>query len=216
MVLAILQGFVEGQPVLTAYALLVLVPVLYSYLSKGKPQFLFMHKSKWLTDRVTDFSKAHGRSVELMATLGIVLGTGLFGLHYVLSRHKSPYNSVLFVFGAIVFASLNWWFVYSQQFGLISEFGRALSVPLMTLFGLSFFLVVALGDYSFTVVQGILEAKKTCPTVAPVLPGVSLPGFGVSIPLIEGWIALMVAMFVHELSHGVLMQRFRSGLESVG
>ncbi len=40
--------------------------------------------------------------------------------------------------------------------------------------------------------------------VAPVIPGVNIPGSPVFVPLIAGWLAIFVIMVVHEFSHGVV------------
>lgn len=52
--------------------------------------------------------------------------------------------------------------------------------------------------------------------VAPALPGVSVPGSPIFIPLIAGWIALFIVTFVHEFSHGIVASAHGLKIKSTG
>ncbi|PIN80396.1 hypothetical protein COV13_03675 [Candidatus Woesearchaeota archaeon CG10_big_fil_rev_8_21_14_0_10_32_9] len=54
------------------------------------------------------------------------------------------------------------------------------------------------------------------PIFAPVLPGVSIPGSPVTLPLIEGLIALFVVVVIHEFTHGVLSKAYKIPVKSSG
>jgi membrane-associated protease RseP (regulator of RpoE activity) len=47
--------------------------------------------------------------------------------------------------------------------------------------------------------------KPAAPAVvSPVIPGISIPGAAIKVPLITGWIALFIVIVIHEFSHGVV------------
>ncbi len=54
------------------------------------------------------------------------------------------------------------------------------------------------------------------PMFSPVLPGVSIPGSPVTLPLIEGLLALFIVVIVHEFSHGVLSKAYKIPVKSSG
>lgn len=52
--------------------------------------------------------------------------------------------------------------------------------------------------------------------VAPVIPGFNIPGVGIEVPLVIGWLALFVVIVVHEFSHGVVSKAHKIPVESSG
>ncbi len=52
--------------------------------------------------------------------------------------------------------------------------------------------------------------------VAPVIPGFNIPGVGIEVPLVIGWLALFVVIVVHEFSHGVVSKAHKIPIESSG
>ncbi len=54
------------------------------------------------------------------------------------------------------------------------------------------------------------------PVISPVLPGVTIPGMGIKVPLIIGWLALFVVIVIHEFSHGVVARAWRIPVKSSG
>ncbi|MBS1266619.1 MAG: hypothetical protein MAG795_00586 [Candidatus Woesearchaeota archaeon] len=52
--------------------------------------------------------------------------------------------------------------------------------------------------------------------VTPVIPGVSIPGSPVFIPLISGWLALFIVIVVHEFSHGIVALAHKIKIKSSG
>ncbi len=67
----------------------------------------------------------------------------------------------------------------------------------------------------------LLFVPETPPAISLVLPGLPIPGFGIKIPLIIGWLALFIIITIHEFSHGVVANAHkvpvrRSGLFFLG
>lgn len=54
------------------------------------------------------------------------------------------------------------------------------------------------------------------PMFAPVLPGISIPGSPIKLPLFEGLIALLVVVAIHEFSHGVVSKAYKIPIKSSG
>ncbi len=65
-------------------------------------------------------------------------------------------------------------------------------------------------------VYDFLFVPSAPPTVAPVIPGVTIPGLGIKVPLITGWLALFIVIIIHEFSHGVVARAHRIKVESSG
>ncbi len=54
------------------------------------------------------------------------------------------------------------------------------------------------------------------PLFSPILPGISIPGSPVTLPLIEGIIALFLVVVVHEFTHGILARAYGIKVKSSG
>jgi membrane-associated protease RseP (regulator of RpoE activity) len=54
------------------------------------------------------------------------------------------------------------------------------------------------------------------PMFSPVLPGVSIPGSPIKLPLFEGIIALFIVVVAHEFSHGVISKAYKIPIKSSG
>ncbi|MGV8168899.1 MAG: site-2 protease family protein [Candidatus Nanoarchaeia archaeon] len=54
------------------------------------------------------------------------------------------------------------------------------------------------------------------PMFSPVLPGVSIPGSPVTLPLFEGLIALFIVVVIHEFTHGVIARAYKIPVTSSG
>lgn len=62
----------------------------------------------------------------------------------------------------------------------------------------------------------LLLQTEAPPVVTPVLPGISIPGLGIKMPLVIGWLALFVVIVIHEFSHGVVSKAFKIPVRSSG
>ncbi len=54
------------------------------------------------------------------------------------------------------------------------------------------------------------------PMFSPVLPGVSIPGSPITLPLFEGIIALFAVVVIHEFTHGVISKAYKIPIKSSG
>ncbi len=52
--------------------------------------------------------------------------------------------------------------------------------------------------------------------VAPVIPGVRIPGTALTVPVIIGWLALFVVVLAHEFAHGVVARAHKLPIKSSG
>jgi len=66
------------------------------------------------------------------------------------------------------------------------------------------------GLYTFFMIPG------APPVVSPVFPGAKIPGLGIKVPLIIGWLALFIVIVVHEFSHGVVARAHKMKVKSSG
>ncbi|MBR9703127.1 hypothetical protein GOV10_03765, partial [Candidatus Woesearchaeota archaeon] len=70
----------------------------------------------------------------------------------------------------------------------------------------------------FTLLIGLFQIfdMEAAPTISPVIPGFAIPGLGMTIPLVAGWLALFVVIVVHEFSHGVVSKAHGIPIKSSG
>src|SRR3989344_461261 len=71
----------------------------------------------------------------------------------------------------------------------------------------------------FFIAQGVFNlffVPNAPPTVSPVLPGLPIPGTGITVPLIEGLLALFFVVVIHEFSHGLVARSHNLPIKSSG
>jgi membrane-associated protease RseP (regulator of RpoE activity) len=64
-------------------------------------------------------------------------------------------------------------------------------------------MTVILG-FLFKGLYDLIANPSAPPVVSPVLPGITIPGTGITIPLIAGLLALFIVVAVHEAAHGIV------------
>jgi membrane-associated protease RseP (regulator of RpoE activity) len=69
---------------------------------------------------------------------------------------------------------------------------------------------IGLGTYQ------LLFVPTAPPMFSPVIPGVSIPGSPITLPLFEGIIALFIVVVIHEFTHGVISKAYRIPITSSG
>lgn len=82
--------------------------------------------------------------------------------------------------------------------------------------GVGFIVMVYITSTLVLNLYKLLTIPGTQSVVAPVLPGVRVPGSPIFIPLISGWIALFLVIVIHEFSHGVVAVAHKIKIKSSG
>ncbi len=68
----------------------------------------------------------------------------------------------------------------------------------------------------YPMVRDTILGTSEIPGAGPVVPGFEIAGTGIKIPLIIGWISLLIIMIVHEFSHGVVARAHNQKVKSSG
>ena len=78
------------------------------------------------------------------------------------------------------------------------------------------FIIFVLFDGLYKMLQAFLTGEEVVAVIAPVLPGVPIPGSPIQIPLVIGWLALFIVVVIHEFSHGVVSKAHNIPIKSSG
>jgi hypothetical protein len=176
---------------------------------------LTMLKTKKLIGFINGIAK-HGKWFEKICLAGVMLGFGLVAVDYWYARKLGGLKRIALLAVSAVILGL----IYVQFLSILFMLPilAPLFIPCMIGFivlgfgGMSLMMLVGYGFLSF---MGLFVNKQMCPSVAPVLPGIEIPGLGVPIPLI-GWISLAFVLIIHEMSHGIMMSYYKEKIKSVG
>jgi len=76
-------------------------------------------------------------------------------------------------------------------------------------------MVLIIGLLGFAAIQMIL-VESAPPAIAPVLPGIRIPGNPINLPLVEGILAIFIIAAIHEFSHGVVARAHNIKVKSSG
>lgn len=68
----------------------------------------------------------------------------------------------------------------------------------------------------YPMVRDTLIGVTELPGAGPVVPGFEIAGTGIKLPLIIGWLSLLIIMIVHEFSHGVVARAHEQKVKSSG
>ncbi len=128
------------------------------------------------------------RIFKELADFGMTIS---FGIFYSIYIFKNDWRKILAHFAL----SIAIW--YAILFLLIGQQLQAFPFKELVFFGCVAFGIVILGLASLLVSAfNILTTENAAPSVMPVIPGVTVPW--------EALIAIMIALVVHELAHGIL------------
>ncbi|MCD6227208.1 site-2 protease family protein, partial [Candidatus Micrarchaeota archaeon] len=194
---------------------------------------ILLVRSQKLIREIDMLSKKFRSQLTFLADVALVWGTGLFGV-YVLYKNCSPRRVVAAsVFGFVMLAitilfvlplvnqlipytikGINYTKAYSQTEREMSGVVVLVSHVLFVIGGFMFSFAFSLLYYAgVTILNTIMVvfsgASPIEPTATAIIPGVS-------IPLVEGIIALVCLLVVHEVSHGLLARAADVKLTSVG
>ena len=158
----------------------------------------------------------HKKILNIFADIGLILGFGAIAIDYLFGKKLRIIPRVLLFTAStiILFLGFNFFFQVLLANPFIEKYNFFLSLG-FGLMGFSGFLVVSLAAYAEFVISSAFAGEKTCPGVAPLLPGVSLPNFPITIPL-HGWISILIILVIHEGMHGVLARKAKIAIKSAG
>ena len=201
------------------WVLLFLSFIIFTYLMKilFKAQTWYiasMIKSKKLAKVLDKFK--YKRFWEFVSKSGIFLGFGFLGIYYWYHKDFKKKNTILKI---ILWQLFVLFFAFLMSLFMIKGLGLTNAIILFFvtgLTGLSGFALYALGYYSVKILIKLFLGQHTCPGVAPVIPGVKIPGIPINIPFFAGWLALIVILILHEFSHGVLARIIKIKVKSFG
>lgn len=157
-----------------------------------------------------------------ISQFGLFLGFGFLGILYWYfddlkqaknkNRKKTVWKICLYTF-IIFLISLG-----ISSFLLLKSYlwTYYINIAVFTLFGFAGFGILLMIYQAILIIGAYIGGRVSCPGVAPVIPGITVPGTDFKIPFFEGWIALIVIMVVHELAHGVLARMIGIKVKSFG
>jgi len=183
--------------------------------SFGLKYILIMVKTKHFVNFIISLSH-HAKWFEKICLLGSILGFGVVGVDYWFARKLGGWKRIILLIASAIVLGVFFYFCL----------GILYSVPALAplfLFSLIAFVLLGFGGMSLAILIGygvlsvfsIFNNTQLCPSVAPVLPGVPIPGLGVPIPLIA-WVSLAMVLIIHEFSHGIMMAYYKEKIKSVG
>jgi len=182
--------------------------------------FLIMIRTKRLIKYLDKLAKPT-KFWNIFTDIGIVIGFGAFGLDYIIrDKVKNKYQRLLIFIGSgLVLSYLT--YILSQKMlfssALIPEWFAIGIVILTGIMGLSGFTLGSLifSAFDILVKVSVGQGGSACPGVGLVIPGVQMPKVDIFIPW-YGWIILIIAAIIHEVSHGVLLRKMKVKLKSMG
>ncbi|MFT4304525.1 MAG: site-2 protease family protein [Candidatus Woesearchaeota archaeon] len=81
---------------------------------------------------------------------------------------------------------------------------------------IGFILMLIISGYLIYNVYELIFVEETIPGVAPVLPGIPIPGSPIDLPLWYGIISIFIVVVVHEFAHGVIARLHNIKVKSSG
>ncbi|MCR4368714.1 MAG: site-2 protease family protein [archaeon] len=162
----------------------------------------------------------HEKFIDAFTTVGLILGFGAIAVDYLYGRNLPKAKRALLFLAS--FAGLSLGFlgldilfdgVFSNNL-LVGPYFPALVVS-FGLMGLAGFTLFSLFLQALDIVSKYLLGIRSCPGVAPLIPGVEIPGVPISPPL-HAWLSLLIILLVHEGMHGIVGRREGFKIKSTG
>ncbi|MCK4883675.1 MAG: site-2 protease family protein, partial [Candidatus Diapherotrites archaeon] len=162
----------------------------------------------------------HTKFIDTFASIGLVIGFGAFAVDYLFGKKYSMKKRILLFIASVILLSL---FIHSVDSLLGNPFSQSVIVgslyPLLVLsfgvMGFAGFSIFALFLQAFDIISKYLLGLKSCPGVAPLIPGVEIPGVPITPPL-HAWLSLLIILVVHEGFHGIVARRHNFKIKSSG
>ena len=187
---------------------------------------IIMWKSHRGLKKVGEIAKGHKRLLEAYGDFGIILAFGLVGAWYVFRKVKG-WKRIAYSLGASLFLlapsisnfialALTGSYVTSTNSIAMGGLGSEIFFQLILLcFGFSISLLYLIAQSAFGVVYAYLTGAAVQAAVAPALPGIAVKGSPFQIPW-YGWFVFPILIFVHEMSHGLLVKAQGLKLKATG
>ncbi len=180
------------------------------------PYLFTMIKTKKFIDIIHFIAVKGSKVLEVISLIGSIFGFGLVAVDYWYARKLGGLKRIaLLIVSGIILGLL---FYYGCAILFAVPALAPLFIPCLIGFvflGFGGMSLVLLFGYGIISLLGLFVDKQLCPALAPVIPGVPVPGLGVVIPFV-GWISLFIVLVVHEMSHGILMSYYKEKINSVG
>ena len=165
------------------------------------------------------FSKV-GKPLEIFSEIGLVIGFGAIAADWVYGRGKKPIDRIaIFIFSASVLSSslyiIDW--LLGGPFSK-SPLSKDFFLPIVLIFGIFGFAgfgIAMLGLQAYEIIAKYMLGLKACPGVAPLIPGVEIPGVPIT-PPIHAWLSLFIILVIHEAMHGILARQQGIKVKSTG
>jgi len=173
----------------------VTIPVA-ARIRKSKLQIVYMWPWNWLVRKINELSYAHDWRRYGDVALTLVVGPVLA---WKIIKHRRASLIAFFVYVVLLFV------LFPTIGGSSFISASLLNLAFVTLFGFGGYALALIGMTAYSIILGYLTGVHPEPGIAPALPGISIGGF--SIPLVEGIVALVIALLFHEGAHGVVSVR---------
>lgn len=161
-----------------------------------------------------------GGAMKRVADAGILLGFGGIAVDSLYGRELPRAQRILvFAASAALLTALFYLidFLLAGMFST-SPFTKDFFPLLAAVFGISGFAgftVLALVTQAVDIIAKTSVGQPACPGVAPLIPGIDIPGVPISVPM-HAWISLFIILAVHEGSHGIVARKLGIKLKSAG
>jgi len=201
-------------------AVSALVTLLIKRFTKADTYFLI---SLIKTKRPLPFFERMAKNSALLdkfTSLGLILGFGAVAVDFLYGKKLDMLRRIVLFLGSFsILAGL--------LFAIDLLLGRGLSgssligpyFPLLIasfgLLGLAGFTLFSLILQAASIIGNYLVGKGSCPGVAPLVPGIEIPGVPITPPL-HAWISLLIILVCHEVMHGIVGRRHGFEIKSTG
>ncbi|MBS3059964.1 MAG: site-2 protease family protein [DPANN group archaeon] len=153
---------------------------------------------------------AHENFFTVLADLGIIFCLGVFGAYYFYKKKTHSLRRIIAYYVFFLAAGYGIYYIATlNTTGL--DLLAALAVG-----GFALFITYSLVLNTGLIIMSYLLGMAPSPGIAPVIPGVEIPGSPLFVPLVPGVIALIILMVVHEFSHGILARVEKIHVKSLG
>ncbi len=150
---------------------------------------------------------------EKYGDFGIILAFGLLGGLFVFRRKKNWKRAVmsvvapLLIFGPFIVPRL-----------ILGGPLQGIDFSLIFLFlgGFSSFIFFSIGSSAYQVILRYLGEQEVMAMAGPAIPGINIEGSPFQGIPWYGWLAFPILIFVHELSHGVLLRAAKLKVKNTG